>query len=90
MEWAYRSKEQEVEADVTARLIDKENARLLWLKEQQVKERREVFEEHLPSGSDDQLKEIITKMSEEDEKELEEFRREQEADKIQKMKELEQ
>eukprot|EP00347_Sterkiella_histriomuscorum_P023897 403333008 len=89
LEWEYKAKEQHVEANVTGRLIDKENQRLLWLKEQQLQEKKEIYALHL-SDQHSALKEMLQKLTDEEQTELEEFKREQEADKIQKMRELEQ
>lgn len=68
--------------------MDKETQRLTWLKQAQIQERKEVFEQHLPEGNN--LKEVMKEISHDDEAELEEFKKEQEMERARKLKELEQ
>ncbi|CDW74865.1 cast multi-domain protein [Stylonychia lemnae] len=87
LEWDYKTLEGQMEMDVNQRLIDKENQRLLWLKEKQLSEKQEVFNQYLPESNS--IKEIINEINEDEYKELEEFKFEQEADKIKKIQDLE-
>lgn len=48
--------------------MDKENQRMIWLKEQQLQEKQEVFEQHLPKNS--AIKDMIMEFTEQEKEEL--------------------
>jgi|LauGreDrversion4_2_1035121.scaffolds.fasta_scaffold165274_1 Tfp pilus assembly protein PilO len=55
-------------------MINVENEKLQSLKEEQLKEKMEIMEKHLPQDS--ALRDFIHEVSQEEAKELEEFKRE--------------
>lgn len=75
-----------MERDVSERLMDKQNERLMWLKQNQLEERKEIFDKHLPEGAS---KDLLNDLAEEEERELELFRKELEAEKKAKIADLE-
>ena len=44
LEWEYRQKEAQLERDISERIMERENGLVLQLKQQQIAEKREVFE----------------------------------------------
>ncbi len=48
LELQFKQKEQKLDREVSARLYEEENRKLQWLKEEQLKEKKEIMEKHLP------------------------------------------
>jgi hypothetical protein len=64
-----------------------ESQKLQWLKEEQLKEKREIMDKHLPMDS--VIRDINKEIADEEERELAEFKREQEIEKARKLEEIE-
>jgi Cu2+-containing amine oxidase len=72
---------------VSERYYDLESQKLQWLKEEQLKEKREIMDKYLPMDS--VIRDINREIAEEEERELQEFKREQEIERQRKMQEIE-
>jgi len=86
LDWTYQNKQAELEEEVQARLLEKENSDMIELREGQLKEKKEVFEEHLPESL---LKDFIREANEEEEQELAALKVEMEKEKQRRLQELE-
>ena len=86
LENQFRVKEQEVDRRVAERQMAIESERLQWLKREQLREKSEVLEKYLPVDS--VVRDWAQEMMREEEKELEEFKREMEVERARKMEEL--
>lgn len=86
MEFDYRKRELEVDRKVSQRRFEAENQRLQALKEAQIKEKKELLDRHMPADSS--LKGVLGELAEEEEQELQEFRREQEVERQRREEEL--
>jgi hypothetical protein len=60
-----------LEQEVGEKFIDRENTRLMSLKEKQLQEKKEILEKYLPESM---LKDFIIEMNEEEHAELDAFR----------------
>lgn len=87
LENSFRLKEQALDREVSERYYDLESQKLQWLKEEQLKEKREIMDKYLPMDS--VIRDINREIAEEEERELQEFKREQEIERQRKMQEIE-
>lgn len=69
LDMLFKQKEHQLDKDVSSRLMENESRRLAWLKEEQLKEKQEIFQKHLPQDS--AVKDFMQEAAEEEAKELE-------------------
>ena len=74
LENQFKIKEQRLDREVSERMYNIESQKLQWLKEEQLKEKREILDKHLPMES--VIRDINNEIAEEEERELAEYKRE--------------
>lgn len=83
---AFKKKEHDIDKSVSQRMFQIENKRLQELKESQLREKREMMDKHLPQDSS--LREVMKEIADDEEKEILDFKREQEIERQRREEEL--
>ncbi len=76
LDFEFRKKELELDKMVSQKRFEAENKKLQELKEAQLAEKKQLLDKHLPEDSS--LRSVLNELAEEEERELQEFKAEQE------------
>ena len=82
----FKKKEQKLDRETSERMLNNENQKIQWLKDAQLKEKKEILEKHLPQDS--AVKDFMQEMVDEQLKEAEQFKKEQQIEKVRRLQEL--
>ncbi len=86
LDMQFKVKEHEIDRQVGERMLNLETTRLNWLKEEQLKEKTEIFDKYLPIDSI--MRDFTTSLLAEEQKELDDFKRDQEIERQRRLAEL--
>lgn len=86
LEMDFRKKEAQMDRTVSERLFVTETQKMQWLKEEQLKEKKEIMDRHLPHDS--ALKDVMDELVADEAHEIQEFKKDQEIERQRREEEL--